>query len=270
MRKLSIITVCLNSGEKLAQTVRTVLAQEYDDWELVIKDGGSADGSVEDLRSLPEVKAALEAGRIRIVCEPDTGIYDGMNQATKLADGEYFYFLNCGDLLHSADALGQMMEGIDANPGSLIHYGDVYDMLRGSVVSSNPRLDAFGCYRNVPCHQACIYHRSLFAQRGYRTEYRIRADYEHFLWSFFCAQANPKYQPVVLSDYEGGGFSETEENRRRSAREHQEIVAQYMTRAQILKYRAVLVLTLQPVRTFLAESKVFGKWYQKAKRVLYR
>ncbi|MCD8326689.1 MAG: glycosyltransferase [Lachnospiraceae bacterium] len=289
--KLSIITVSLNSGDKLLKTVQSAAAQSFRDFELIVKDGGSADGSVEKLKSWlargkkPEEnpdgiagktegrddakeKDAGIAARVRIFQEKDSGIYDGMNRGAALAQGEYLYFLNCGDVFHGPDALEKFAAGME--DGALLYYGNVYDVLRGSVVQSNPRLDAFACYRNVPNHQACVYHRSLFAERGYRTEYRVRADYEHFLWCFFEKKVCPGYVPVTLADYEGGGFSETSANKKRSAAEHKEITALYMSPGQRFLFRAALIVTLQPLRTALAENETTGKAYQKLKKLIYR
>ena len=267
--KFSVITVCLNAGDLLWKTAETVLNQTYTDWELLIKDGGSEDGSVDRLREkLAEFYPALQ-DKVKICAEPDKSIYDAMNQAVQHASGEYFYFLNCGDLFYSAEALAELAEQMQDKTGALIFYGDVYDKLRGSVVRSNPKINDFACYRHVPCHQACVYHRELFAERGYLLEYRVRADYEHFLWSYFVKKANPTYLPVVLAEYEGGGFSETEENRARSAGEHRQIVSHYMGKGQVLCYRLLMLLTLQPLRTFAAENRVMGKWYQRLKRAIY-
>lgn len=275
----SILMVALNPGDKLVETMKSVAKQTYRDYEVVVKDGGSRDGSLEALR---EYLAGQEELRrlVRILEQPDTGIYDGMNQATREAWGEYLYFLNCGDHFASETALEQAAaeigkaagQGTDSgqNTVSRIFYGDIYDALRGQMVASNPHMDDFACYRNVPCHQACIYHHSLFARRGYKPEYRVRADYEHFLWCYFRQEARPRYIPVTLASYEGGGFSETPENRKRSAREHREITAQYMSRRKLWKYRMILLLTLAPLRTRMAESPAWSGFYNRCKKVLYR
>lgn len=285
----SILMVSLNPGDKLVETMKSVAAQTYRDYEVVVKDGGSRDGSLEALREYLTGQEELRTA-VRILEQPDTGIYDGMNQATREAWGEYLYFLNCGDHFASETALeqaaaeiGRAAEGAgdsrEATPqeaadsrsvASRIFYGDIYDALRGQVVASNPCVDDFACYRNVPCHQACIYHHSLFVQRGYKPEYRVRADYEHFLWCYFRQDARPQYIPVTLASYEGGGFSETPENRKRSAQEHREITAQYMSRGQLRKYRLILLLTLAPLRTKMAESPAWSGFYNRCKKLLYR
>lgn len=267
----SILMVSLNPGGKLVETMESVVRQSYRDYEVIVKDGGSGDGSLEALRAYLERQGCRD--RVRILEQPDTGIYEGMNQATRAARGKYLYFLNCGDSFASDQALARAAAEIRSAGRELcsrIFYGDIYDALRGQVVASNPHMDDFACYRNVPCHQACIYHHSLFEERGYEPGYRVRADYEHFLWCYFRRDARPRYIPVTLASYEGGGFSETPENRRRSAREHREITALYMSRGQRLKYRLILLATLAPLRTKMAESPVWSGFYNRCKKLLYR
>lgn len=268
----SVIVVSLNPGEKLLQTVRSVLGQTFPDYEIVVKDGGSKDGSVHALEEYL-ARHPLSAPRVRIVRQPDGSIYEGMNQALALAEGEYDYFLNCGDLLASPRALeeaaARIRESLAAGSGSLLFYGDIYDALRGQTVSSNPHMDDFACYRNVPCHQACLYHYSLFRERGYETGYRVRADYEHFLWCYFRKQAAPVYMPLTLASYEGGGYSETRENRRRSRREHREITALYYGPGKRAAYELILLLTLAPLRTAMAESRALSGIYNRLKKALY-
>lgn len=302
----SIIVVSLNPGRKLVDTIKSVTAQSYTDYEVLVKDGGSKDGSLETLRAYLSGQAnsgqeflsgqgCLEqeffpgkneynmAGvamrksipEVRILEQADKSIYDGMNQAAQAARGEYLYFLNCGDMFASGTALeqaaGEMRGYIEAGASvPRIFYGNIYDAMRRQVVASNPHIDAFACYRNVPCHQACIYHYSLFTQRGYETGYRVRGDYEHFLWCFFAEKVKPQYIPVTLASYEGGGFSETPENRKRSAQEHREITALYMSKGQLLRYRMILLLTLQPLRTRMAENPAWSGIYNAVRSLLYR
>lgn len=270
----SILVVSLNAGEKLVETVRSIFEQEYTGYEVVVKDGGSKDDSLETLEAYLEQCDEAERARIRIIREPDKSIYEGMNQATTYAEGKYYYFLNCGDVFENNTALQKVAEEIEKDAKEsrkhLIYYGNIFDALRQQVVSSNPKIDDFACYRNVPCHQACIYHYSLFEERGYEPKYRVRGDYEHFLWCYFEKKAGPKYVDVVMASYEGGGFSETKENRERSAREHKEITQKYMSKGQLFKYRAILLVTLAPLRTKMAESKRFAGLYQKLKKILYQ
>lgn len=295
MVKFSIVVVCLNAGERLKMTIESILAQSCGDYEIVVKDGMSTDGSVE---ALPK------DSRIRILREKDKGIYDAMNQAVEKVSGEYVYFLNCGDVFYDAEVLSRVKEKMMAaeergaeqsmeeqgeversaagqrseerfssgkgKKARFIFYGDIHEHLTGERVASNPSMDAFGCYRNVPCHQACFYAAELMREKQFELRYKVRADYEHFLWCFFEGKAKTVYMPLLIADYEGGGFSETKANLRCSAQEHKQIVRTYMPAGQVFKYKAIMVLTLSGIRTWLARNKATAHVYNRVKRMLYR
>ncbi|MFI3236933.1 MAG: glycosyltransferase [Lachnospiraceae bacterium] len=266
---ISIVVACLHAQGKLIETLESVQKQSFSDYEVVIKDGLSKDDTIALFEGWIEKQPQDFKEKVKLFEEADTSIYDGMNQAVAHASGEYVYFLNCGDTFYEPESLAKLMDGIRESNASLLFYGNVYDMIRKSVVQSNPNIDAFACYRHVPCHQSCVYHRSLFAERGYYPEYRVRADYDHFLYSFFTRKAKPTYVDVILASYEGGGFSETAENIKKSQKEHAIITSTYMTSAQIKKYKFIMLISLQPIRTRMAESKLFGKVYQLLKKTLY-
>ncbi len=268
----SIIVVCLNAGEKLRETVESIRRQTEQDYEIIIKDGVSADEVTAGyLRELERESAA--DSRIRVYRqEKDSGIYDGMNQAVKYVKGEYVLFLNCGDCFYDDRVLAKVKEQIgkcDKEGKPLIFYGNICERLTGTMVQSNPVIDDFACYRNLPCHQACFYAANLLKQRPFDTRYRVRADYEHFLWCFYRGGAQPVYMPVIVAFYEGGGFSETGENRRRSKQEHKQIVSGYIPAVKAFKYRMAMLLTLAPARTWIAGNPVTAGIYQTIKRKVY-
>ena len=142
--------------------------------------------------------------------------------------------------------------------------------MTGTMVQSNPALNDFACYRNLPCHQACFYATDLLKKRKFDTKYQVRADYEHFLWCRYEGGAESVYMPVTVAFYEGGGFSETKANRKRSKLEHKEIVAKYMPAARVLGYRLIMLLTLAPLRTWIAGNPALAGLYQSVKRKVYR
>lgn len=260
---ISIITPCYQAGDKLLETIQSVLDQTFEDYEIIVKDAGSDDGSIEHLPADP---------RIRLIRTGDDGIYDGMNQAIAAAVGEYLYFLNCGDRLHDRYVLQRIGEAIEARESAdpCIYYGDVMELQTGQRVNAKPQMTHFAMYRNLPCHQACIYSRDLFHDRQFDTGYRVRADYEHFLWSVMQRGAEAIAMDLVIADYEGGGFSETAENRKRSAKEHQEITERYFTKSELLRFRLAMLLSLQPLRARLASSKRTAALYDGIKNAVYR
>lgn len=261
----SIIIVCLNAGERLKATVESVLCQTYEHYEIVIKDGISTDGSVDALTE------NVKDSRLHIYREKDSSIYDAMNQAVGFANGDYFIFMNAGDCFYEETVLEKISNVIlkrDNMPDIL--YGNLYRKVPGTVIYAAPKINDFTCYRNVPCHQTCFYRRELFAERAYKPEYNVRADYEHFLWCYYEKKADIVYVPVIVASYEGGGYSETKENKKHSQRQHREITRHYMGARKAGKYRLIMLLTLAPLRSAIAENRYLSVFYNKIKTFLYR
>lgn len=267
MCMFSLLTVCLNPGEKLRSTLESALGQTYQGFELLIKDGGSTDGSIENVSDL------VRDPRIRVIGERDTGIYDAMNQAVAQAKGRYVFFLNCGDRLYDASVLervAQEAQRLSADDERLIIYGNVVWKEKQAVITPPAKITGFTCYRNVPCHQACFYDVRLCREKPFETKYKIRGDYDHFLWCHYQGNAKEHYLQATVAEYEGGGFSESKKNQKRSKEEHREITEKYMEKKDLFRYRTVMALTLAPLRTWLSENKAFSGIYHKLVGRLYR
>ena len=272
----SIVVVSLNPGDKLFSTLQSILDQDYGNFEIIIKDGGSTDGSVLRLFGEGTERKIPADSRIRFFQEPDSGIYDGMNKAVQKVQGQYVLFLNCGDrffnrsVLSDAASFIEKQESTEVVRGrSYIFYGDQFNQQQNSPVHSAPVMNDFTCYRNVPCHQVCFYDAQLFAQRGYDTDYRVRADYEHFLYCIYDKNARAVYMPVTVAFYEGGGFSETKENRKRSALEHKVITRYYQGWGKSTWYAFLMLVSLAPLRTWIAENPALAGVYNKVKSAVY-
>ncbi|MDY2641210.1 MAG: glycosyltransferase, partial [Mediterranea sp.] len=99
--KISIITATYNSGKTVKDTLDSVLKQNYTDYELIIKDGGSKDNTLDICRAYePKFK-----GKMRIISTPDKGIYDAMNQGIQAAKGDVVGILNSDDLYEDEGVL---------------------------------------------------------------------------------------------------------------------------------------------------------------------
>lgn len=272
----SIVVVSLNPGDKLFSTLQSILDQDYGNFEIIIKDGGSTDGSVQRLFGEGTERKIPADSRIRFFQEPDSGIYDGMNQAVQKIQGQYVLFLNCGDRFFNRSVLSEAASFIEKQEStevvrgrSYIFYGDQFNQQQNSPVHSAPVMNDFTCYRNVPCHQVCFYDAQLFAQRGYDTDYRVRADYEHFLYCIYDQNARAVYMPVTVAFYEGGGFSETKENRKRSALEHKVITRYYQGWGKSTWFAFLMLVSLAPLRTWIAENPALAGVYNKVKSAVY-
>ena len=117
--KFSIITINLNNKAGLTKTIESVILQTYTDFEYIVIDGDSMDGS----------KAVIQQYQDKIdywVSEPDTGIYQAMNKGIKVAQGEFLLFLNSGDCLVSDKILEAVAESIMVPFRADIYSGDLY------------------------------------------------------------------------------------------------------------------------------------------------
>ena len=273
--KFSIIVVALNPGDALMYTLESILKQTYTDFEVIVKDGGSTDGSME---KLPQDL------RIHLVQKKDSGIYDAMNQAVAESKGEFINFMNCGDRFNDEFVLEKVSGFIERNVkiagnvasapkaeslgnnehfARFILYGDTYSKRADSVKKAYSKITPSVCYRYIPCHQAMFYQRQTIADRGFDTKYRIRGDHEHFLYSYFEGGVSFEYRDCPVCEYEGGGVSENKKNNARNKAEYNEIVKKYIPLKTRFLERARLILTLQKVREKMANSKTFGKFYEK-------
>ena len=171
MIKFSIITVCLNAGNDLLETVESTLKQSYSEFEIIVKDGFSKD---ESICKLPQDK------RIHLVQKKDTGIYDAMNQGIEVAQGDYMIFMNAGDKFYDSEVLKRIADGIEETSGDL-YYGRCYNQILDVVDPAPKKLTKYFCYRSMICHQATIYKTNMLKKRGYDVSYTVSADRERIL-----------------------------------------------------------------------------------------
>lgn len=271
--KFSVITVCLNPGTKLELTLESILKQSCQDVEVILKDGGSTDGSVE--KWLAENASCPGREKVKVYTQEDRGIYDAMNQAVAHASGDFVLFLNCGDTFADEKVLERTKHVLEQEKSAgtdmrrLVLYGDTCGEKNGVVIASAPQITGFTCYRNIPCHQSCFYSIDLCREKPYDLQYKIRADYDHFLWCYYEAKAKMRHMDFPVGAYEGGGFSESKKNRKRDRAEHRQITGTYMGKGELFRYRLILLCTLAPLRSAMAESRLFSGVYHGFKEVIY-
>lgn len=283
----TIITVTYNAGDKLLETIDSVASQKFTDYRIIIKDGLSTDGSIEKLKEKYEVSEDHNGGdgRIVLIESCDNGIYHAMNIAvSRLNDrsedskaGEapsFVFFLNCGDTFRDDAVLQKVHDAIEVRQSTAgttlpaIFYGDIFEVTTMQRVASNPKIDDYACYRNLPSHQACFYDERLIYRNPFEIRYKVRADYEQFLRCIYREKAETVYIPIIIANYEGGGFSDI--NKKISEEERKEIIRLYLPKSKIRKYDFLRVVTLSGVRTFLASNKATAGAYNAVKNAVYR
>jgi len=202
--KLSIITVNLNNAEGLQKTIKSVVSQVFIDYEYIIIDGGSTDGSVDVIKQY--------VGKITYwISEPDTGIYNAMNKGIMQAKGEYCLFLNSGDYLVSLDTLTNVFDEIKVLITSDIYYSDRINS--DGQVFRYPKLLTVKYLIDHPIsHQNSLIKRVLFYEHGfYNEKLKLASDREFFLsemWKYKSRFTHIKTNISIFDPY-GLGSQDT-------------------------------------------------------------
>lgn len=196
MKQISVITVVYNDFIGLKKTVESVVNQTYNNFEFIIVDGGSTDGSVEYAKSVE--------GVTKYVSEKDNGIYNAMNKAIDMAEGKYCIFMNAGDTFYDNDTLLQSVAQMcdhDFYVGGTIEVGKETQRFGAEKLMSILFLLTHSIY-----HQSTFTKTSLLQQHHYREDLKIVSD-----WAFFFEMwlKGATYAPLdnVVSYYFLGGFS---------------------------------------------------------------
>jgi len=196
---LSIITVNYNNNEGLIRTIESIKRQEFDSYEHIIIDADSADESLETIQQYAKENPLLSFW----VSEPDKGIYDGMNKGIAQARGEYFLFLNSGDILED-----NVLRKIPFD-GTRYIYGDA--VVRTSQKEETwkyPKVpDLIYLSNNSLPHQSSFIHRSLFEQHLYDINYKIVADWAHSVQCILLENCSYKHLNFIISICDGTGIS---------------------------------------------------------------
>jgi len=215
MTFFSIVIAVYNDSSNLRKSLDSILAQSCRDWELLIIDGGSKDGTLEILKEFEEF--------VSYSCsEPDKGIYDAWNKAIRHAKGSWLYFLGAGDTFTGVEVLAMVRHRLD-NPKvhARIAYGEVNSVHPdGTLLETNGRPWATTEKRfrqvNNLAHQGVFHHRNLFEQFGeFDASFRIAGDYEFLLRELKSA---PAYfmEGFVVADWGIGGVSTNPQHTRQT------------------------------------------------------
>lgn len=206
---ITIIIVCLNCKPVIEETVLSVLDQNYKNFEVIIVDGGSSDGTIEIIEHLRN-----KDERINFISEKDNGIYDAMNKGIRLSKGEYICFLNSGDFFYSNNVLKKVVENI--NSTTEILYGDFHSIDENSrefVSNKELILNKFSFLKGTSiCHQVIFAKSSILKQNNFDTCYKICADKDWIIKSY-KSRYKFKHIEEVIVNYRKNGISTLSENK---------------------------------------------------------
>jgi glycosyltransferase involved in cell wall biosynthesis len=233
----SIITVCLNEATAIRVTCDNICNQSLDDFEWIVIDGGSTDGTLEVLKEYSD-KIDL------LVSEPDSGIYNAMNKGAAKAVGKYLIFMNGGDCFANSNALLHSSKA----PEVQMLYGDIYlGDIHGNIMTYPNYIGSDYMLSNRISHQATFYERDVFElSGGYDESLQISADYD--LYIRLLKQQNISHyhipHPIAIFDLEG--ISNSRQFRQLRKQENHRIRKKYF-----IRYRYSMKCWRQEIRNWL-------------------
>jgi glycosyltransferase involved in cell wall biosynthesis len=200
--KLSIITINYNNKKGLEQTFNSVFHQTFQDFEYIVIDGGSTDGS----------KELIEQYQDQIdywVSEKDGGIYNAMNKGILKSTGEYLQFLNSGDYLISNTVFEKML--VDLQPCDMAYGNCILVFPDGTKRKENPsecgiNFETF--FRATISHQSAFIHRRMFDKYGlYDEQLKLASDWKFFFIAFGLNPSNTIYKNIDMVYFSMDGLS---------------------------------------------------------------
>ena len=207
--KISIITATYNSASTIADTLDSVLAQTYTNYELIVVDGQSTDGTLDVVNRYAE----RFGNKLRCLCGRDRGLYDAMNKGIACASGDVVGILNSDDFYTDSHTLQRVADTltdstIDACYGDVhyVHPSDLNTQVR--YYSSRPFRPWMMRLGFIPAHPSFYYRREIYQKYGlFDIRYKVAADFELLLRFIFIHHIRTLYVPADFVTMRTGGIS---------------------------------------------------------------
>lgn len=208
--KISIITATYNRADTIRDTIESILSQTYQDWEHVVIDGASKDNT---LAILEEFKDRYK-GRLKLLSEPDKGIYDAMNKGLALASGDVIGILNSDDFFANDMVLESINDAFADSSIDAVHsdidvvdFNDTTNVIRhrnGKGFSKRQMNMGF-----MPCHPTYYAKKSVYKSTGkFDTSYKIAADFDNLYKAIHNNKIKLTYIPGTQVIMRDGGASQ--------------------------------------------------------------
>lgn len=231
MPKLSVITINYNNSSGLNQTINSVLNQTFKDYEYIVIDGGSTDGSKELIKQF-ENKISYW------VSEKDNGIYNAMNKGIKQATGEYCLFLNSGDKLVDNLVLEKVFEKKYTNG---IIYGNLITVDENGNQKYRKSSEYIGKIKMLAdtlWHPVSFIKRELFLKYGdYDERFKMVADYEFFVRVIIAKKVSLKHISLDIAAFDTSGLSSDLTKRKELEAERKQVQDKYFNPLLLKAFR---------------------------------
>lgn len=206
---ITVAVVCYNAKDDIEKTIKSIINQNYNSYELIVVDGGSIDGTLDIISKYSKFISTF-------ITEADKGPYDAMNKAALLAKGEWIIYINAGDVLYTPESIFNLSNGINSD----------VDFVVGNHIYSNNGIETFNKVNDfdytwsnllsgnlsnkwkqgIPCHQSTLTRKKLIVEFKYDTYFEIAADHD-FMYRMKYKGSKFSVVNEYISIYYGGGIS---------------------------------------------------------------
>jgi glycosyltransferase involved in cell wall biosynthesis len=199
--RISVITATYNASEHLSKLIESLRSQTEKNFEWIVADGGSTDGTVELLRQVKDLN-------VRVVERDDFGIYDALNHAIRLSSGDYYVVIGADDFFYEnalADFMAATKEADSDIYTAKIKFGKTIRSVKGGGSWLNKQ------FAYVSSHSVgTLFRKSLHVKYGYYSaKYPIAAD-QYFILKACSSGANVNVMDSVVGEFTCGGVSSTD------------------------------------------------------------
>ena len=226
MIKVSIVTSCYNRVDTVRGAIDSVLTQDYTNIEYIIVDGASTDGSVGIIRSeelkvkSEEFAAAHPNFSMRVISEPDRGMYEAINKGIRMASGDVIGLVHSDDMLYDSHAITDIVEAFERSKadfvygdGIFVNFNDTNKVVRNWIGGPYYRWKVRCGW--LPLHPTCYIRRDVMMREGlYDESFHIAADTDLLVRYLYNAHLRVCYLKRKIIRMRMGGLSTDSEKRR--------------------------------------------------------
>ena len=233
--KLSIITINRNNAAGLEKTLQSVTDQTFKEFEYIVVDGASTDGSVEVIK-----KYESKFAHLKWISEPDKGIYNAMNKGIRMASGDYIQIINSADCLAAPEVTERMLAELERQGNPAILYGNMVKCFpdgRRMVDKcfAGQEITMLGMFTGTLNHDPAYIRRDLFEKYGYYDEgLKIVSDWKWYLQAIILGGEKPQYVDMDVTLFDMTGISET--NKELDKAERKQVLEQLFPKTVLADY----------------------------------
>ena len=201
---ITIITATYNAEKTIEQTISSVLSQDYNNIEYIIIDGKSCDGTLDKISKYKEDR------RLKVISEPDNGLYDALNKGVKIATGDYIEIIGADDALADSHVVSTVVDELedDIDIFSGMEYGVDEKTCRQCFICDNHvARDKMKYKGGMIGHAAMFVKKELLEKYPFDLSYRIAADYKFFLQCYYDNKVKFQFSDTLIAYFSRSGMS---------------------------------------------------------------